>query len=196
MSDTTKSNALDELIQQDKLRLTRLYKFILAGVKIMDPLTTHIAENVKIGKGTVIYPLTIIEENVTIGKDCALGPFARIRKGVKIKDSVTVGNFVEVVRSTISKGSKVKHLTYIGDTHLEENVNVGAGTIVANYDGQQKHKTRIKKGAFIGSGSILVAPVKIGKEAMTGAGAVVTRNRHVKDKSVVVGIPAKELKKG
>lgn len=187
--------AIDEMINKDKERLTRLYKFISQGVKVLDPLTTHIAQNVRIGKGTTIYPLTIIEGDVRIGKDCEVGPFARIRKHVRIKDEVIVGNFVEVNRSTISRGSKVKHLTYLGDTFIEEKVNVGAGTIVANYDGKGKHKTRIKKGAFIGSGSILVAPVKIGRQAMTGAGAVVTRNHNVPDKTVVVGIPAKIFKK-
>jgi bifunctional UDP-N-acetylglucosamine pyrophosphorylase / glucosamine-1-phosphate N-acetyltransferase len=186
---------IDKLIEQDKQRFKRIYKFISQGVTIVDPFTTHIGANVKIGKGTVVYPLTVMEEDVAIGKNCTIGPFARIRKGVKVKDCVTVGNFVEVVRSTISKNSKVKHLTYLGDAFVEENVNIGAGTIIANYDGKEKHKTHIKNGAFIGSGSILVAPVKVGKKAMTGAGAVVTRNHDVPDKGVVVGVPAKQLKK-
>ena len=112
-----------------------------------------------------------------------------------MKDKSAVGNFVEVVRSNIGKNSKAKHLTYIGDTIIDENVNVGAGTIIANYDGKRKHKTRIKRGAFIGSGSILVAPVNIGRQAMTGAGAVVTRNKDVPDNTIVVGIPAKPLKR-
>ncbi|MCX5701486.1 MAG: DapH/DapD/GlmU-related protein [Candidatus Omnitrophica bacterium] len=184
-----------DMIQRDAERLKRIYNFIKSGVKVIDPLTTYIAENVKIGKGTVIYPLTVIESNVTIGKNCSIGPFARIRKGTRIKDSASIGNFVEVVRSTISKGSKVKHLTYLGDTFLEENVNIGAGTIVANYDGNKKHKTYIKKGAFIGSGSILIAPLRVGKNAITGAGAVVTKRNHVPNNAVVVGIPARILKK-
>lgn len=192
---TTRKNMMEELINQDKERLQRLYGFISKGVRIIDPFTTHIGEKVRIGRDTVIYPSTIIESGVNIGKNCSIGPFARIRKGVKVKDEVTVGNFVEVVRSTISKGSKVKHLTYLGDTFVEENVNIGAGTIVANYDGKKKHKTHIKNGAFIGSGSILVAPVKVGRKAMTGAGAVVTRNHHVPDGSIVVGVPARLLKK-
>jgi len=186
---------IDELIRQDKERITRIYKFITKGVKIIDPFTTHIGENVKIGADTVIYPSTIIESEVKIGKGCTIGPFARIRKGVTLKDDVTIGNFVEIVRSIISTGSKVKHLTYIGDTFVEEDVNIGAGTIVANYDGKNKHQTRIKKGAFIGSGSILVAPVRIGRKSMTGAGSVVTRNKHVPDGRVVVGVPARLLNK-
>ncbi|MFA5118305.1 MAG: DapH/DapD/GlmU-related protein [Candidatus Omnitrophota bacterium] len=187
----TNGKIIEEMIQLDKERITRNYKFIAKGVRIIDPFTTHIGENVKIGADTVVYPSTIIESDVKIGKGCAIGPFARIRKGVTLKDDVTIGNFVEIVRSIISSGSKVKHLTYIGDTFVEEGVNIGAGTIVANYDGKNKHQTRIKKGAFIGSGSILVAPVNVGRKAMTGAGAVVTRNKHVPDGGVVVGVPAR-----
>jgi bifunctional UDP-N-acetylglucosamine pyrophosphorylase/glucosamine-1-phosphate N-acetyltransferase len=189
------NKAINELINKDKERFKRIYSFIKKGVKVIDPLTTYIAENVKIGKGTVIYPLTVIEASVTIGKNCSIGPFARIRKGTRIKDSAAIGNFVEVVRSTISKGSKAKHLTYLGDTFVEENVNIGAGTIVANYDGNKKHKTYIKKGAFIGCGSILIAPLKVGKNAITGAGAVVTKGNHVPNNAVVIGIPARILKK-
>jgi bifunctional UDP-N-acetylglucosamine pyrophosphorylase/glucosamine-1-phosphate N-acetyltransferase len=188
-----KNKSINELIKRDKDRLERLYKFMAQGVKIIDPLTTYIADNVKIGKDTTIHPLTFIESEVTIGKNCSIGPFARLRKGTRIKNDVIVGNFVEVNRTTIADGSKAKHLTYLGDTFIEEDVNVGAGTIVANYDGKNKNKTVIKKGAFIGSGSILVAPVKIGKRAITGAGAVVTKNRNVPDDTVVIGVPAKVL---
>ena len=188
------NKGIENIILQCEERLARLGKFIKKGVIIIDPLTTYIAKGVKIGKGTIIYPLTVIEDEVSIGKDCKVGPFAKLRKGTKLKDNVVIGNFVEVVRCTVSNGSKAKHLTYLGDTFIEQNVNIGAGTIVANYDGKNKHKTRIKKGAFIGSGSILVAPVKIGKGAMTGAGAVVTKNRNVPDNSIVVGVPARVLK--
>ncbi len=187
-------NPGEQIIAQNKERLSRLYKLIKRGVKIIDPLTTYIADGVTIGKGTTINPLTVIETDVKIGKNCQIGPFARIRKGVRVKDEVIVGNFVELNRSTIAKSSKVKHLTYLGDTMVEEEVNIGAGTIIANYDGKQKHKTTIKKGAFIGSGSILVAPLKIGKGAITGAGAVVTKNKNVPDNAVVVGVPARILK--
>lgn len=188
------TNLISELINQDKKRFQRLYKFISQGVKIIDPFTTHIAGNVKIDKGTVIYPLTIIESNVRIGQNCHIGPFARLRPGTRLKDNVHIGNFVEVVRSDIGKGSKAKHLTYLGDVKIGERVNVGAGTIVANYDGRDKKKTKIGNGAFIGSGTILIAPVKIGKSAITGAGAVVTKNRNVPANTLVVGIPARVLK--
>lgn len=187
-------NLLNTLLEQDKKRLQRIFKLISKGVKIIDPFTTHIAENVKIAKGTIIHPLTVIEPDVRIGKNCQVGPFARIRSNTRLEDGSQVGNFVEVVRSSIGKHSKAKHLTYIGDTKIEQDVNVGAGTIIANYDGKNKNRTRICKGAFIGSGSILIAPLKVGKSAITGAGAVVTKNRNVPDKAVVIGIPAKIMK--
>ncbi|MFA5100559.1 MAG: DapH/DapD/GlmU-related protein [Candidatus Omnitrophota bacterium] len=190
-----KSQAIAELMKLDEARFKRLYSFMEKGVHIEDPFTTHIAANVRIGKGTVIHPLSYIEEDVVIGKNCSIGPFARIRKHSRLKDNVTVGNFVEVNRTTIGKGSKAKHLTYLGDTVIGDNANIGAGTIVANYDGKTKSKTVIKNGAFIGSGSILVAPLTVGKNAMTGAGAVVTKNHNVPDGKVVIGIPARILKK-
>jgi len=182
-------------IHNTQERMKRLNRLISQGVTVIDPHTTYIGKNVHIGKGTIIYPLTVIESDVRIGKDCSIGPFCRIRSGTRIKDKVSIGNFVEVVRSNIGTGSKAKHLTYIGDTTIEENVNVGAGTIIANYDGKEKHKTLIKRGAFIGSGSILIAPVKVGRQAVTGAGAVVTKNHNVPDNCIVVGIPARLLKK-
>ena len=186
---------IEEMMKLDEERFIRLYAFMKKGVTIVDPFTTHIAANVKIGKGTTIHPLSYIEDDVVIGKNCSIGPFARVRAHSRLEDHVTVGNFVEVNRSTIGKNSKAKHLTYLGDTNIGENVNIGCGTIVANYDGKVKSKTVIKNGAFIGSGSILVAPLTVGKNAMTGAGAVVTRNHNVPDNSVVIGIPAKIFKK-
>jgi len=170
-------------------------KIIASGVTVLDSKTTFIDEDVKIGKDTVIYPFTIIEKGVEIGENCSLGPFCRVRSGSKLGADVTLGNFVEFNRSTIGNFSKIKHQSYIGDTDIEENVNIGAGTIVANYDGKNKNKTLIKSKAFIGTGTILVAPVKIGKSAMTGAGAVVTSNKDVPDNTIVVGVPAHELKK-
>jgi len=122
-------------------------------------------------------------------------PICPYPKHSRLKDNVTVGNFVEVNRTTIGSGSKAKHLTYLGDTVIGKGANIGAGTIVANYDGKTKSKTTIKDNAFIGSGSILVAPVTVGKRSMTGAGAVVTRNHNVPDGKVVVGVPARVLNK-
>jgi bifunctional UDP-N-acetylglucosamine pyrophosphorylase/glucosamine-1-phosphate N-acetyltransferase len=104
-----------------------------------------------------------------------------------------VGNFAEICRSRLGKNVRAKHFSYLGDAVVGDNVNIGAGTVVANYDGKNKHKTIISKNAFIGSDTILIAPVNIGKGAITGAGSVVTKN--VKPKAVVVGVPAKVLKK-
>ncbi|MFH1459811.1 MAG: sugar phosphate nucleotidyltransferase [Candidatus Omnitrophota bacterium] len=172
-----------------------LNNIIKSGVTVYDPKTTFIDEDVKIGKDTVIFPFTVIERDVSIGANCSIGPFCRIRSGSHIDDDVALGNFVELNRSRVGKSSRIKHQSYIGDTLISDKVNIGAGTIVANYDGKNKHKTIIGTKAFIGTGTILVAPVKIGKEAMTGAGAVVTKNKNVPDKTIVVGIPAKILKK-
>jgi len=168
---------------------------IACGVTVLDPQTTFIDEKVKIGRDTVIYPCTIIEKDVVIGENCKIGPFARIRSGSCVSNKVSLGNFVELNRSVVGENSRIKHQSYIGDTKIERNVNIGAGTIVANYDGKNKNKTLIKADAFIGSGTILVAPVKVGKSAMTGAGSVVTKGKDVPDNSIVVGIPARFLKR-
>ena len=137
---------------------------------------------VEIGHDTVILPHTVIEEKSIIGKNCVIGPFARIRGGSQVGDGCIVGNFVELVRSKIGNHTQVKHLSYLGDTQIGSFVNIGAGTITANYDGKRKHKTIIKDKAQIGSGTILVAPVTIGRSAKTGAGAVVTSGKNVPDR--------------
>ena len=166
--------------------------FMSSGVRIMDPQSTFIGENVKIGKNTLIYPFTFIERNVIIGVRCEVGPFAHLREGTCISDDTAVGNFTEINRSKVGKNTRIKHFCYIGDANIGDNVNIGAGTVVANYNGKTKHKTVIEKGAFIGSDSVLVAPIKIGKSAITGAGSVVLEN--VKAHETVVGVPAKALK--
>ncbi len=187
-------NTQQDLYQAQKiLRDWIIYNHIASGVKVVDPATTFIEEGAKIGKNTIIYPFTFIENSVIIGNNCAIGPFIRLRKKTKIDESVQVGNFLEINRSHIKKGARIKHFGYIGDAVVSEDVNIGAGTVIANYDGKSKNKTFIDKGAFIGSDSVLVAPINIGKEAVTGAGSVVTKN--VKSKTIVVGVPAKELKK-
>ena len=142
----------------------------------------------------MILPHTVIEENSVIGKGCVIGPFARIRGASRIGDKSVVGNFVEIVRSQIGHHTTIKHLSYLGDAGVGSFVNIGAGTITANYDGKDKHKTVIKDRAQIGSGTVLVAPVTVGRGAKTGAGAVVTRGQHVPDRAVVVGVPARKLK--
>lgn len=127
-----------------------------------------------IGAGTVVHSNCHVE-GANTGADCELGPFARLRPGAELADRVKVGNFVEIKKSRIAEGSKVNHLTYIGDTDIGTGVNVGAGTITCNYDGVNKHRTVIGDNAFIGSGVNLVAPVEVGKDATIGAGSTITK---------------------
>jgi len=163
------------------------------GVTIEDTQTTFIDHGVSIGADTVIHPYTVIETGVSIGKRCSIGPFARLRSGVSLADEVQVGNFVELVRTKIAPHVRVKHMAYLGDTTVEEGANIGAGTITANFDGKEKHATHIGRGAFIGSDTILIAPVKVGAAAVTGAGSVVTRGHDVPSRGVVAGVPARAL---
>ena len=128
-----------------------------------------------IGNGVALKASTVIEDS-RVGDLCKLGPFARIRGGTEIEGNAELGNFVEANRSKIGIESKAKHLTYLGDSNLGRKVNIGAGTITCNYDGKNKHKTKLEDGAFIGSNTSLVAPVRVGKEAYTGAGSVITKN--------------------
>lgn len=148
------------------------------GVTIIDPSTTWISIDTKIGADTIIYPNTYITGKNEIGNKCSIGPFAHIRGGVELGDSVKIGNFVEIKKSKISSDTNACHLTYIGDSEIGSNVNVGAGTITANYNHftKIKNKTVIKDGASIGSNSVLVAPVEIGEKATIGAGTIVTKN--------------------
>ena len=134
-----------------------------------------ILKNCTVGKGTVLHPYTVIEDAV-IGTNCQLGPFARVRPGTVMKDSAKLGNFVEVKKSIIGEGSKVNHLTYVGDSELGKDVNVGAGTITCNYDGVNKHKTVIGDGVFIGSNAVLVAPVELESGAFVAAGSTITKS--------------------
>ncbi|CAG1064600.1 bifunctional UDP-N-acetylglucosamine pyrophosphorylase / Glucosamine-1-phosphate N-acetyltransferase [uncultured bacterium] len=129
----------------------------------------------KIGDGSTIKSYSVIEKS-EVGKENVIGPFARLRPATILADNVKIGNFVEVKKSTLGKGSKANHLTYLGDSVIGEGVNIGAGTITCNYDGTNKSVTRIEDGAFIGSDSQLVAPVTIGKDAYVGSGTTVTRD--------------------
>jgi bifunctional UDP-N-acetylglucosamine pyrophosphorylase/glucosamine-1-phosphate N-acetyltransferase len=122
-----------------------------------------------------ILPNSLIE-NAVIGDGASIGPFARIRPETKIGNNAKIGNFVEVKKSTIGKGSKISHLSYVGDTVMGAEVNIGAGVITCNYDGTNKHQTTIGDGAFIGSDSQLIAPLVIGKNALIGAGSTITKN--------------------
>jgi len=142
------------------------------GVRIE---ANNVIRNSALGDGVVVHPNCHIEGAVA-GPECEIGPFARLRPGAELADNVKVGNFVEIKKSIVAAGSKVNHLTYIGDSEIGEDVNVGAGTITCNYDGVNKHRTRIGDGAFIGSGVNLVAPVEVGAGATIGAGSTITRD--------------------
>jgi bifunctional UDP-N-acetylglucosamine pyrophosphorylase/glucosamine-1-phosphate N-acetyltransferase len=133
-----------------------------------------IIKNATIGANTVIKANSIIEDSI-VAQNCDIGPFARLRPGTQLADRAKVGNFVETKKAIIGKGAKVNHLSYVGDANIGDNVNIGAGTITCNYDGVNKHQTQIGDGAFIGSNSSLVAPLKIGAGATVGAGSTVTK---------------------
>ena len=173
------------------LRRRILKRLMSQGVTVVDPETTHIDCDVQVGRDTTIRPFVVIEGDVRIGNRCVIGPFCHIRPDSTIGDHVEVGNFSEVSRSALGDGSFMKHFSFLGDARVGRRVNIGAGVVTANFDGKQKNTTTIKDGAFIGSDSILVAPVKIGKKAVTGAGCVVTRGTVIPDGSVAVGVPAR-----
>jgi len=187
-------NSRAELAKANAVMQKRINeKHMKEGVSIIDPGSTFISWGTKIGPDTVIYPFTVIEKNVRIGKYTSVGPFVHLREGTRLADDTLIGNFIEIVRSSIGPKTIAKHFSYIGDSHVGKLANIGAGTVTANFDGKNKHRTKISDGAFIGSDTILVAPVTVGKCARTGAGSVVTKN--VKSKTTVAGIPARILKK-
>lgn len=166
-----------------------------AGVTIIAPEQTFIAPNVTIGQDTVIHPFTWIERDVKIGRRCEVGPFAKIREESTIQDDAVIGSFVEIVRSQVGSKTFVKHLSYIGDSKVGKAVNVGAGTVVANFDGKNKNRSVIEDGVFLGCNTVLIAPAKVGKGAKTGAGAVVCANKKVPAGQTFVGVPAKAIQK-
>ncbi|TME69569.1 MAG: bifunctional UDP-N-acetylglucosamine diphosphorylase/glucosamine-1-phosphate N-acetyltransferase GlmU [Chloroflexi bacterium] len=159
----------------DILRRRLLERCMLEGVTIVDPETTFIIEDARLGDRS----------------DC--GPFAKLRPGTEVAEDVHIGSFTELVRTRVGRGSKVPHVSYLGDTDLGEDANIGAGTITANFDGQQKNRTEIGDGAFVGVDTMLVAPVKLGKGARTGAGSVVTKD--IPDGATAVGVPARVVRR-
>ena len=176
-------------IEQNKLRK----KFLKKGIKMLAPETIFFSKETTIGKNVTIEPYVVFSKKVKIGNNVTvksfshlegvtvednvnIGPYARIRPEVRIQKGSKIGNFVEIKKSNIGKNSKVNHLSYIGDTTIGKNVNIGAGTITCNYDGVKKSKTKIKDGVFIGSNSSLVAPVTINKKSIVGASSVITKN--------------------
>ena len=174
---------------QNKLR----NKFSKQNVKMIGPETIFFSKDTKIGKNVTVEPYVVFGPKVKVGNNVTIksfshlenckienksevGPYARIRPGTILKEGSKVGNFVEIKKSTIGKRSKISHLTYIGDSEIGNSVNVGAGTITCNYDGVKKNKTKIKDNVFIGSNTSLIAPVKIDKDSIIGAGSVITKN--------------------
>jgi bifunctional UDP-N-acetylglucosamine pyrophosphorylase/glucosamine-1-phosphate N-acetyltransferase len=191
------------------LRGRILQSHMSAGVSFVDPDTTYVDVDVRIGQDTVIQPSTFLQGHTRIGPGCAIGPYARIvdstvgdgaevtfsvvrearigsgasvgpfasiRPGTVLDEGAKAGTFVEIKASRVGKGSKVPHLAYVGDAKLGRDVNIGAGTITANYDGFEKHRTIIGDEVHVGSDTMLIAPVKVGKRAWTGAGSVITRD--------------------
>jgi len=137
----------------------------------------------------------VIRGGVKIGKGCVVGPFTQLRPGTVLEDGAEVGNFTECKNSRVGAHAKAKHLAYIGDATIGERTNVGAGTIFANYDGRAKHASIVGARAFLGSGTVIVAPNRIGDGATTGAGAVVKKNSNIPAGEVWVGIPARRLER-
>ena len=163
------------------------------GVTLVDPSSVFLAHDTVIGRDTVIEPNVFFGPDVTVesgahirafshlegahvSRGGVIGPYARLRPGAELAEDVKVGNFVEIKNAQVDSGAKVNHLSYVGDAHIGEKANIGAGTITCNYDGVMKHKTTIGKSAFIGSNTMLVAPVTVGDEAMTASGSVITKD--------------------
>ena len=184
-------------LSQELLRNKALSK----GVNLIAPETIFLSQDTLFGKNVTIEPYVVFGPKVKVGdnsyiksfshiegtkieKNVTVGPYARLRPGTILKKNTKIGNFVETKKTSININSKVNHLSYIGDTSIGKNSNIGAGTITCNYDGIKKSKTKIGDNVFIGSNSSLVAPVKIDKDSIVGAGSVITKN--VKKKSLAI----------
>jgi UDP-N-acetylglucosamine diphosphorylase/glucosamine-1-phosphate N-acetyltransferase len=187
-------------LSQELLRNKALSK----GVNLIAPETIFLSQDTSFGKNVTVEPYVVFGPKVKVGdnshiksfthiegtkieKNVIVGPYARLRSGTILKKNTKIGNFVETKKTSININSKVNHLSYIGDTSIGKNSNIGAGTITCNYDGVKKSKTKIADNVFIGSNSSLVAPVKIDKDSIVGAGSVITKN--VKKKSLAITRP-------
>ncbi|PDH86379.1 glucosamine-1-phosphate N-acetyltransferase [Oenococcus oeni] len=170
-------NTQQQLAAVSKIARKRINDQIMAnGVTMIDPLTTYIDANVLVGTGTIIKPGTVIEHDSVIGAENEIGPYAHLREKTVTGIDVHIGNFVETKNAKIGDHTHIGHLTYVGDAEVGQAVNIGAGTIFVNYDGKNKHMTKVGDRAFIGSNSKLVAPVEIASEAITAAGSTITDN--------------------
>ena len=214
------------LAQANALLSQRINRqWMLAGVTMIDPISTYIEPGVTLGQDTILWPGTYLHGSTQIGTGCVIGPntivkdtkvgdgctllasvlecalledhvemgpYCHLRKGAHLSTGVHMGNFGEVKNSTLGPGAKMGHFSYMGDATVGADVNIGAGTITCNYDGTHKYPTEIGEGAFIGSDTMLVAPVKVGAGAKTGAGTVVTKD--IPPHSLAVGVPARVIK--
>jgi len=196
-----------EKLSQDKIKKLAIKQ----GIKLVSSDSIYLSSDTKFGKNITIEPYVVIGKGVKIGNNVkilsfsyiektkignnvTIGPFARLRPETVLEDNTRIGNFVEIKKSKIGKNSKINHLSYVGDTKLGKNVNIGAGTITCNYNGKNKYKTNILDNVFVGSNTALVAPVKIGKNSIVGAGSTITKN--VKANSLVLSrAPQREFKK-
>ena len=187
-------NTKAQLAEAESVMQARLRQAALAaGVTLIAPETVYLAADTTFGNDVTIEPFVVIGPGVSIadgavihsfshivqasiGKNASVGPYARLRPGTSLGDGARIGNFVETKAAILEAGVKVNHLSYIGDAHVGANANIGAGTITCNYDGFSKHQTLIGAGAFIGTNSSLVAPVKIGNGAYIGSGSVITKD--------------------
>lgn len=188
-------NSLAELsLVQSVMQERILIHHMNNGVMITDPAATWIDHDVEIGGDTTILPCTVIRTGCRIGSGCEVGPFTHLRGGTVLEDGAMLGNFVEAKNAHLAAGAKAKHLTYLGDAEVGAKANIGCGTITANYDGLKKHRTKIGDHAFIGSGTVLCAPVEVEAEAMTAAGSVVRPGSHIKARELWLGVPARYLR--
>jgi len=205
-------NTRAQLAEAEGVMQARLRKAALdAGVTMIAPETVFLSADTKFGRDVVLEPFVVIGPGVaigdgtvihsfshlvqsTIGKNAQIGPYARLRPGNALGDNTKVGNFVEMKAAIIETGVKVNHLSYIGDAHIGTGSNIGAGTITCNYDGFGKHKTTIGAGAFVGTNSSLVAPVKIGAGAYIGSGSVITKD--VPDNAMAVERSQQTIREG
>ena len=192
--ETLGVNSRVELMQAEKeFQTLRRAEALEDGISMPAPETVHFSFDTVIGRDAIIEQNVVFGPGVTVesgaqirafshlegahvARGCVVGPYARLRPGAELAEDVKIGNFVEIKASTLDEGAKVNHLSYIGDAHIGARANIGAGTITCNYDGVMKHRTSIGEAAFIGSNTMLVAPITVGQDAMTASGSVITRD--------------------
>lgn len=211
-TETLGVNSRAELAAADGVFQTRARADLLTlGVTLMAPDTVYLAQDTVIGRDTVVEPNVVFGPGVTVESGATIrafshlegchvsrggivGPYARLRPGTELAENTKIGNFVEIKNARLDDGAKVNHLSYIGDATIGARANIGAGTITCNYDGVMKHQTSVGAGAFIGSNTMLVAPVSVGNHAMTATGSVITRN--VEDEAMAISRTKQENKPG